>query len=100
MRCDASATLLPHFASAHADQATAAGDGPATATLQNIFDRQPALSVRWNGKSVSALRVRLRLLNQASPLAYSLDIRRSAEYGDSWAAISLGDPNRPNDRSL
>ena len=79
-----------------------ADDGPqiATATTQDLLDPVPGLSVVWHGKRVSALPFRIRLLDQASPLAYSLDIRRPAAYGDSWTGISLGQPTRPQDRSL
>ena len=51
-------------------------------------------------KTVSALPFRIRLLDQASPLAYSLDIRRPAAYGDSWTGISLGRPAHDEDRTL
>lgn len=79
-----------------------ADDAPqlATATTQDLLDPIPGLSVVWHGKPVSALPFRIRLLNQASPLAYSLDIRRPAAYGDSWTGISLGRPADPEDRSL
>ena len=79
-----------------------ADDGPqlATATTQDLLDPVPGLSVVWHGKRVSALPFRIRLLNQASPLAYSLDIRRPVAYGDSWTGISLGRPGQPEDRSL
>ena len=79
-----------------------ADDGPqiATATTQDLLDPLPGLSLMWHGRPVSALPFRIRLLNQASPLAYSLDIRRPAEYGDSWTGISLGQPSNPEDRSL
>ena len=33
-------------------------------------------------------------------MAYSLDIRRPAAYGNSWTGISLGRPAHPEDRSL
>jgi hypothetical protein len=72
----------------------------ATATTQDLPDPVPGLSVIWHGKRVSALPFRIRLLNQASPLAYSLDIRRPAAYGDSWTGISLGRSGHPGDRSL
>jgi hypothetical protein len=72
----------------------------ATATTQDLLDRVAGLSVVWHGKRVSALPFRIRLLNQASPLAYSLDIRRPAAYGDSWTGISLGRPGHPEDRNL
>ena len=72
----------------------------ATATTQDLLDPVPGLSVVWHGKRVSALPFRIRLFNQASPLAYSLDIRRPAAYGDSWTGISLGRPGHPEDRNL
>lgn len=72
----------------------------ATATTQDLPNPVPGLSVIWHGKRVSALPFRIRLLDQASPLAYSLDIRRPAAYGDSWTGISLGRPDHPEDRSL
>jgi hypothetical protein len=79
-----------------------ADDGPqiATATTQDLLAPVPGLSVILHGKRVSALPFRIRLLDQASPLAYSLDISRPAAYGDSWTGISLGQPTRPQDRSL
>jgi hypothetical protein len=78
-----------------------ADDAPqvATATTQDLLDPVPGLSHVWHGKAVSALPFRIRLLDQASPLAYSLDIRRPAAYGDSWTGISLGRPHE-EDRSL
>ena len=72
----------------------------ATATTQDLLDPVHRLSVVWHGKRVSALPFRIRLLDQASPLAYSLDIRRPAAYGDSWTGISLGSPADPQARSL
>lgn len=79
-----------------------ADDGPqiATATTQDLLDPVPGLSIIYHGKRVSALPFRIRLLDQASPLAYSLDIRRPVGYGDSWTGISLGRPAHPEDRSL
>ena len=79
-----------------------ADDGPqiATATTQDLLEPVPGLSVVWHGKTVSALPFRIRLLDQASPLAYSLDIRRPAAYGDSWTGISLGRPAHDEDRTL
>ena len=79
-----------------------ADDGPqiATATTQDLLDPVRGLSVVWHGKPVSALPFRIRLLDQASPLAYSLDIRRPAAYGDSWTGISLGSAADPEARSL
>ena len=82
---------------------TALADGGqqvSTATTQDLLDPIRGLSVVWHGKVVSALPFRIRLLGQASPLAYSMDIRRPAAYGDSWTAISLGRPAFPQDRSL
>ncbi len=78
-----------------------ADDGPqiATATTQDLLDPVRGLSVVWHGRPMSALPFRIRLLDQASPLAYSLDIRRPAAYGDSWTGISLGRPAAPEDRS-
>jgi hypothetical protein len=83
------------------DKALADG-GPqiATATTQDLLDPVRGLSVVWHGRRVSALPFRIRLLDQASPLAYSLDIRRPAAYGDSWTGISLGSPADPQARSL
>ena len=72
----------------------------ATATTQDLLDPVHGLSVVWHGKRVSALPFRIRLLDQASPLAYSLDIRRPAAYGDSWTGISLGSPADRQARSL
>jgi hypothetical protein len=79
-----------------------ADDGPqiATATTQDLLEPVPGLSVVWHNRRVSALPFRIRLLDQASPLAYSLDIRRPAAYGDSWTGISLGRPAHQEDRSL
>jgi hypothetical protein len=71
----------------------------ATATTQDLLDPVRGLSVIWHGKPVSALPFRIRLLNQASPLVYSLDIRRPARYGDSWTGISLGSPADSQARS-
>ena len=82
---------------------TARADGGpqiATAATQDLLDPVRGLSVVWHGKRVSALPFRIRLLDQASPLAYSLDIRRPAAYGDSWTGISLGSPADPQARSL
>ena len=82
---------------------TARADGGpqvATAATQDLLDPVQGLSVVWHGKRVSALPFRIRLLDQASPLAYSLDIRRRAAYGDSWTGISLGSPADPQARSL
>ena len=82
---------------------TARADGGpqiATATTQDLLDPVRGLSVVWHGKRVSALPFRIRLLDQASPLAYSLDIRRPTAYGDSWTGISLGSPADPQARSL
>jgi hypothetical protein len=91
-------TGLVPLAPAHAD---GTGDpSAATATLQDLQDQQPAFTVRWLGRTASALPMRLRVLNQASPLAYSLDIRRQPSYGDAWTAISLGEPSNPESRSL
>lgn len=72
----------------------------ARATTQDIPSPIPGLSVVWHGRSVSALPFRIRLLDQASPLAYSLDIRRRVAYGDSWVGVSLGRPADDEDRSL
>ncbi len=86
-----------------APAATADGDPepPAlSATLQDLPSSRGRYSVVWQGRTVSALPFRLRLLNQASPLAYSLDIRRQPAYGDSWTAISLGRPLDAEDRNL
>lgn len=85
-----------------AGPATADASEPvvATATTQDLLAPEPGLSVVMNGKKISALPFRLRLLNQASPLAYSLDLRRVVSYGDSWSAISLGRPGHDEDRSL
>jgi hypothetical protein len=77
-----------------------ADPAPVTGTLQNVSDQDRQLTVRWRGDQVSALPFRLRLLNEASPLAYSMDIRREPKYGDNWTAISLGRPDRDEDRSL
>lgn len=71
-----------------------------TATTQDIPSPDPDLSVTFAGKTISALPVRLRILNEASPLGYSLDLRRAVSYGDSWTAVSLGRPSNPEDRSL
>jgi hypothetical protein len=76
------------------------GQQVSTATTQDFLDPVRGLSVVWHGKVVSALPFRIRLLGQASPLAYSLDVRRPAAYGDSWTGISLGRPGDPQDRSL
>lgn len=76
------------------------GQQVSTATTQDLLVPVRGLSVMWHGKLVSALPFRIRLLDQASPLAYSLDIRRPAAYGDSWTGISLGRPTFPQDRSL
>ncbi len=84
------------FGRALADQAPQV----ATATTQDLLDPEPGLSLIWHGKPVSALPFRIRLLDQASPLAYSLDIRRKPAYGDSWTGISLGRPAHGEDRSL
>jgi hypothetical protein len=72
----------------------------AKATTQDLLSPVHGLSVVWHGKAVSALPFRIRLLDQASPLAYSLDIRRPVAYGDSWIGISLGRPAHEEDRSL
>src|SRR5262245_6192077 len=79
-----------------------ADDGPqiATATTQDLLSRIPQLSIIWHGRRISAMPFRIRILDEASPLAYSLDIRRPVKYGDSWAAISLGRSAHPEDRSL
>jgi len=54
----------------------------ATATTQDLLDPVPGLSLVWHGKPVSALPFRIRLLDQASPLAYSLlDHSRSKQSG-------------------
>lgn len=78
-----------------------ADDNPqvATAVTQDLFEPVPGLSIRWHGKLVSALPFRIRLLDQASPLAYSLDISRPVAYGDSWTGVSLGQATNPADRS-
>ena len=72
----------------------------ATATTQDLLSPVRALSVIWHGRTISALPFRIRLLDQASPLAYSLDIRRPVAYGDSWTGISLGNPADRQARSL
>jgi hypothetical protein len=79
-----------------------ANDGPqiATASTQDLLPPVPRLTVIWHGKRVSALPFRIRVLDQASPLAYSLDIRRPVKYGDSWTGVSLGSPSDPEARSL
>ena len=79
-----------------------ADNGPqvATATTQDLLSPVRALSVIWHGRTISALPFRIRLLDQASPLAYSLDIRRPVAYGDSWTGISLGNPADRQARSL
>lgn len=79
-----------------------ADNGPqvATATTQDLLSPVQGLSVIWQGKTVSALPFRIRLLDQASPLAYSLDIGRDVAYGDSWSGISLGSPGDQQARSL
>jgi hypothetical protein len=71
-----------------------AANGPqvATATTQDLLSPLRGLSVIWHGRTISALPFRIRLLDQASPLAYSLDIRRPVAYGDSWTGLSLGSP--------
>jgi hypothetical protein len=90
------ASSLALCGSARAD----AGPRPATAVTQDLLAPVSGLSVIWHGKPVSALPFRIRLLDQASPLAYSLDIRRPAAYGDSWTGISLGRADNPADRSI
>jgi hypothetical protein len=79
-----------------------ADDGPqvATATTQDLLSPVQGLSVIWQGRTVSALPFRIRLLDQSSPLAYSLDIGRDVAYGDSWTGISLGSPTDQQARSL
>jgi hypothetical protein len=78
-----------------------ADNGPqiATATTQDLLSPVRGLSVIWRGRTISALPFRIRLLDQASPLAYSLDIRRPVAYGDSWTGISLGSPANRQARS-
>lgn len=73
---------------------------PVTAGLQNLPDAQTGLSVIWNKQVVSALPFRIRILDQASPLAYSLDIRRRATYGTHWSTLSLGEPSDSSARSF
>jgi hypothetical protein len=79
-----------------------ADDAPqvATATTQDLLSPVQGLSVIWRGRTVSALPFRIRLLDQSSPLAYSLDIGRDVAYGDSWTGISLGSPTDQQARSL
>lgn len=82
--------------------AALADNGPqvATATTQDLLSPVRGLSVIWHGRTISALPFRVRLLGQASPLAYSLDIRRPVAYGDSWTGISLGSPADQQARNL
>jgi hypothetical protein len=84
--------------SASADSLT--DPSPVTATLQSLSDAQSGLSVIWNKQVVSALPFRIRILDQASPLAYSLDIRRAATYGTRWSTLSLGEPSDSSARSF
>jgi len=79
-----------------------ADDGPqvVTAATQDLLSPVPGLSVIWQGRTISALPFRIRLLDQASPLAYSLDIRRPVSYGDTWTGVSLGSPVDQQARSL
>lgn len=85
-----------------ADAADSAGQETTTlvASVQNVPDPSSQLYVVWRGHRVSALPFRVRVLNEASPLAYSLDIRRPSTYGDTWTAISLGDPTNTADQQL
>lgn len=76
------------------------GPQVATATTQVLLGPIRGLSVMWHGRAISALPFRIRLLGQASPLAYSLDIRRPVAYGDSWTGISLGSPTDQQARNL
>jgi hypothetical protein len=89
--------ILP-LGSAAADSLT--DPSPVTAGLQNLPDAQAGLAVMWNKQVVSALPFRIRILDQASPLAYSLDIRRRATYGSRWSTLSLGEPSDSSARSF
>jgi hypothetical protein len=62
---------------------------PLQAYAQDIPDAVPQFTVRWKGQPVSALPVRVRVGNEASPRAYSLDIRRAEKYGTTWTALNL-----------
>jgi hypothetical protein len=90
------------FVAVFAAAAPASADvsSPITATTADLFSPQPELAVLAGEGSVSAMPVRVRLLNQASPLAYSLDMHRTTHYGDAWTAVSLGSPGDPADRSV
>ena len=86
------------FVALSVDQASAEGEpgGEAlTARLQDIPDEVNGLVVVWGGKKVSAVPPRVRLAQQASPLAYSLDVRRRASYGDSYVAVPYGSEDKP-----
>ncbi|WP_408668111.1 hypothetical protein [Jatrophihabitans sp.] len=71
-----------------------------TASTQTIIVGEPNLVVVVNGKRISAMPFRIRLIGQASPFAYSLDITRQVQYGDTWTGLSLGRPANNADRSL
>jgi len=90
------ASLLQESASA--DNLT--DPSPVSATLQSLPDGQPDLSVIWNNQVMSALPFRIRILDQASPLAYSLDVRRRATYGTRWTTLSWGEPTDSSARSF
>lgn len=62
---------------------------PSTATLQDVLPLTGDLYVVFGGRRISALPARLRVDDQASPLAYSLDLRRPAEYGDRWTGAAV-----------
>lgn len=93
------ALLSMLFACAPSLPAQAQTDEPVlTAIVQDVPDRRPEFTVIWQGRAISALPIRIRLDNQSSPLAFSMDIRRTVDYGDAWAAISMGRPDEPQDR--
>ena len=72
--------------------------------LQEILPFDEPLSIQVDGVSVSALPMRVRVANQASPLAYSLDFRRQPEYGQTWNSVNgsgeQSSLSRANIRSL
>lgn len=98
MHARRTASVLPLLVAALLAVSSLLLDGPSAASqpedhvlsanLQDVPDLKGEFTVKSNGSAVSALPFRLRVDNQASPLVYSLDLRRQPEFDSSWRAFT------------
>ncbi|MGW6196998.1 hypothetical protein ACWF0M_12700 [Kribbella sp. NPDC055110] len=71
-----------------AEAAEQPGDQTLSATLQDVPDIVGNLRIVVGGPWISALPFRIRVADQSSPIAYSLNLRRPPAFGTSWRAVT------------